>query len=223
MDKRKAIQILTKAAKLYKENLEDQKVLFLYGIPSEIKKEIEKKADVLSQMKYYEVAFHRYNFLHLTGVKVNQSEIQSAIHFYEKCLSNRLKEDDFTFASDGSTVQKLEILENMMQLKKNVTMIGDFTDRGPQLYSKKVAGNICACIGFVKDKNTNLNVPNTLLKKDIRDVTATPTEKVYIIVSKHYADDKYHIMNKLDKAIDLASCKFRDAIESIIDKEKLLS
>ncbi len=32
MDKRRAIQIMTKASQLYKENLEDQKVLFLYGL-----------------------------------------------------------------------------------------------------------------------------------------------------------------------------------------------
>ena len=37
MDKRRAIQIMTKAAQLYKEHLEDQKVLFLYGLPKEVK------------------------------------------------------------------------------------------------------------------------------------------------------------------------------------------
>ena len=36
MDKRRAIQIITKAAELYRDNLEDQKVLFLYGVPSEV-------------------------------------------------------------------------------------------------------------------------------------------------------------------------------------------
>ena len=34
MDKRRAIQIMTKAAEIYRDNLEDQKVLFLYGLPS---------------------------------------------------------------------------------------------------------------------------------------------------------------------------------------------
>ena len=40
MDKKRAIQILTNSARLYKENLEDNKVLFLYGNPSEIKKQL---------------------------------------------------------------------------------------------------------------------------------------------------------------------------------------
>ena len=57
-----------------------------------------------------------------------------------------------------------------MLIKKNATMIGEFTDRGPKLFTEKAAGNVCGCIGFVQDKNTKLNVPNTLLKKDIRDV-----------------------------------------------------
>ena len=59
-----------------------------------------------------------------------------------------------------------------MNLKKVASMLGEFTDRGPKLYSEKVAGNVCACMGFVADSYTKLNVPNTLLKKDIRDVSS---------------------------------------------------
>ena len=163
MDKRRAIQIMTRAAELYHENLEDQKVIFLYGVPAEIRKQLQAESGRLSSIQSYEVAFHRYNFLHLTGVKIDRSGVDSAIHFYEKCLDNRLKMEDFNFAKDGSTVQKLDILENMMGIKRNVTMIGDFTDRGPKLFTEKAAGNVCGCIGFVKDRNTRLNVPNTLL------------------------------------------------------------
>jgi len=166
VDKKDAIRILTKCAKIYHENLEDQKVLFLYGVPAEIKKQIER-GEVL-QLKAYEVVFHRQNYLHLTGVKVNDKSIKSSIHFYEKCLKSRLTENDFSFASDGSTKQKLEILENLIQIKKNATMLGDFSDRGIKLYTEKVAGNVCGCMGFVQDKYTKQNVPNSLLKKDIR-------------------------------------------------------
>ena len=45
MNKKKAISIITKAARLYHENLEDQKVLFIYGIPSEIRKQLEDGKD----------------------------------------------------------------------------------------------------------------------------------------------------------------------------------
>ncbi|MFQ6901095.1 MAG: PBECR4 domain-containing protein, partial [Coprococcus sp.] len=101
-------------------------------------------------------------------------------------------------------------------------MIGEFTDRGPKLYTEKAAGNICGCIGFVKDKNTKLNVPNTLLKKDIRDVTAQPTYKVFAVISKHYTDEKYTDIVKMDKSIDLKECCFSEAIENMIDRENLL-
>lgn len=217
MDKRRAIQILTTAASLYKENLEDKKVLFLYGVPSEVKRQLTTEEKCLSWIKGYEVVFHRHNFLHLTGVIPNDAEIASSIHFYEKCVDNRLAENDFAFAKDGSTGQKLDILENMMKIKKNVTMIGEFTDKGPKLYAEKAAGTVCGCIGFIKDRNTKLNVPNTLLKKDIRDVTASPTQKVYAVFSKGYLDKKYSVLEKLDKNIDLQKCHFSEEIEKWID------
>ena len=221
MDKRKAIQIMTKAADLYQKNLEDQKILFLYGIPSQVKKQLQTEEKRISAIKGYEVAFHRYNFLHLTGVKINTSLVASAIHFYEKCLDRRLNEDDFSFSRDGSTGQKLDILESMMQIKRNVTMIGDFADGGPKLYSEKAAGNVCACIGFVKDRNTRLNVPNTLLKKDIRDVIASPVQKVYAVISKGYTEEKYSVLEKVNKNLNLTGVFFLEEIERMLNRESL--
>ncbi len=108
-----------------------------------------------------------------------------------------------------------------MLIKKNATMIGEFTDRGPKLFTEKAAGNVCGCIGFVQDKNTQLNVPNTLLKKDIRDVTAQPTYKVFAVISKHYTDDKYSHFEKIDKSLDLKECYFSETIENMIDRDSL--
>ena len=221
MDKRRAIQIMTKAAQLYKEQLEDQKVLFLYGIPAKINQQLSEESKQMLAMQKYEVVFHRANFLHLTGVKLNRAEVSSAIHFYEKCLDKRLTEKDFFFSKDGSSGQKLDILENMMNIKKCATMIGEFSDRGPMLFSEKAAGNVTGCIGFVKDRNTKLNVPNTLLKKDIRDVTKKPMQKIYAIFSKSYTEDKFSKVEKLDKSIELNSCHFSEEIEKIIDRDSI--
>ena len=90
MDKRQAIQILTRAAGLYRNNLEDQKVLFLYGMPGEIKKQLISGEKYLSSLNGYETAFHRHNFLHLTGLIKFVYEISFYIIFYEKCISNLL-------------------------------------------------------------------------------------------------------------------------------------
>ena len=122
MNKQRAIQIITRAAELYKNNLEDQKILFLYGIPSHVKKDLQTQTGYLPSINSYEVAFHRCNFLHLTGVKLNTNTVASSIHFYEKCIKKRLTENDFSLAKNGSTVQKLDVLENMMLLKKSITM-----------------------------------------------------------------------------------------------------
>lgn len=221
MDKRSAIQIMTKAAELYRDNLEDQKILFLYGIPADVKKQLQTKEKFLSSIQGYEVAFHRYNFLHLTGVKMNTDCTVSAIHFYQKCLDKRLTENDFAFAKDGSTGQKLDILEHMMHIKKNVTMIGEFVGRGPKLFTEKAAGNVCCCVGFVQDRNTGLNVPNTLLKKDIRDVVAYPSQKVYAVISKNYTESKYSVLAKLDKSINMKECFFSEEIENLIERTKI--
>lgn len=71
---------MTKAAASYHANLEDQKVIFLYGVPAEVRKQLQAESGKLLSIKGYEVAFHRYNFLHLTGVRLNSSSVASAIH-----------------------------------------------------------------------------------------------------------------------------------------------
>lgn len=209
---------MARAAALYHADLEDQKVIFLYGVPAEVRKQLQAGDGRLLSIKGYEVAFHRYNFLHLTGIRLNSSSVASAIHFFEKCLDNRLMQEDFSFAKDGSTVQKLDILENMMGIKRNVTMIGDFTDRGPKLFTEKAAGNVCGCIGFLKDRNTRLNVPNTLLKKDIRDVTASPVQKVYAVLFKSYTAERYSVLEKVDKGMDMKKFFFAEGIEKILER-----
>ncbi|MCM1124145.1 MAG: PBECR4 domain-containing protein [Eubacterium sp.] len=216
MDKRKAIQIMTKSALLYNQNLNEQKILFLYGSPLEVKSRLHDDCHILP-IKGYEVTFHRHNFLHLTGVQTNRFNVSSAIYFYEKCLNNRLVENDFQFATNGSTVQKLNILEYMMNLKHNTTMIGDFTGHGAKLFSEKAVGNVCGCIGFVNDRNTGLNVPNTLLQKDIRDVVAAPVQKVYAVLSKGYTDEKYSQLEKKD--IDIQNDLFPEEIERLITQK----
>lgn len=105
-----------------------------------------------------------------------------------------------------------------MKIKQNATMIGNFTDRRPKLYTEKAAGNVCGCIGFVKDRNTKLNVPNTLLKKDIRDIIASPVQKIYAVFSKSYAAEKYSILEKIDKGINLKRYVFSEEIEQILER-----
>ena len=81
-----------------------------------MKKQLQEKGKTLSSVQGYEVAFHRYNFLHLTGVRLNKKETASAIHFYQKCLDKRLTENDFSLAKDGSTGQMV-LCQDLVQVK----------------------------------------------------------------------------------------------------------
>lgn len=214
MDKKKVISVVTKAAKIYHDKLEDQKVMFVFGVPTEVRKQIESNQSVINSLEFYEVAFHGANFLHLTGLKMNKAEVETSKHFYSKCLDGRLSAKDFFMAKDGSTVQKLDVLENMMNIKTTASMIGDFTDAGVKLYSEKVAGNVFVCMGFVEDGYTKLNVPNTLLKKDIRTMASKPQKKIYAVLSKRYDEEKYTQIDKCDKALELKKVLFlQDLLE----------
>lgn len=57
--------------------------------------------------------------------------------------------------------------------------------------------------GLLQDAYTKLNVPNNLLKKDIRDVASKPTKKVYAIPGKKYTFEKCSIIEKCDKRLEI--------------------
>ena len=49
------------------------------------------------------------------------------------------------------------------------------------------------------------------------DVTAQPTYKVFSVFFKDYKDEKYSLVTKLDKSMDLNEIHFNDEIENILD------
>ena len=57
--------------------------------------------------------------------------------------------------------------------------------------------------------------------RDIRDVTAQPTYKVFAVISKHYTEDRYSYLAKVDKSFDLKEYYFSEIIERMIDRENL--
>lgn len=50
---------------------------------------------------------------------------------------------------------------------------------------------------------------------------AQPTYKVFAVISKHYTDDKYSNLAKIDKTFDLKEYYFSETIENMIDRKKL--
>ncbi len=205
--KENALNIILKAAKEYEKNLNGNNLLFLIS-------------DKHKNIYYFEVEFNSGNFMHLTGTRLTEkyiktlkysksesnTEISFANVFYDKCINQRMSIDDFEFSEDGTTPLKLEVLPMLMKANLSANIFGDFSSRTFKLYTEKVAGNIRGCIGFVKDKN-NKNVPNTVLKADIRDCV-NGSNRILATYRKKKEEKQYNEIIYVAKNIDLNKMRF---------------
>ena len=171
MKKEQAIKIITESAKIYKENLENKNLLFFFGS--------EKSPE------FFEASFLPRNFLHLTGVKTVEKRILGSVDFYEKCLKGKLSPSDFSFAENGTTDMKLSIFPQLMKIQTCAKMVGVYDYKKSVLYTEKIAGNIYACMGFIKEND--YYIPNTALREDIRDISVQPQKRVLAIFQEKYS------------------------------------
>lgn len=88
-----------------------------------------------------ELTFDASNFQHLTGLQTNHSRI-SPTDFFERCITRRLKEDDLSFATDGTTPLKLQVLPMLLVKNLSANMVGDYNGRNPKLITDKLAGEV---------------------------------------------------------------------------------
>lgn len=202
--KQDVIKIIVNCAKLYKKNLENKNYLFVFKNNSE------------DEIQYFESLFLPRNFQHLTGIKINKNYIQSSIHFYKICLNNKLNPKHIEIT--GTVDLKLKVLPMLMELHKNVNMMGSYCGNNINLKTDKLAGNVRGCIGFIKDKtNKKYYVPNTVLKEDIRNIIKRPYSRVIAIYSKNYNEDKYKQLLFLSKNININTSDFPDDIQIKLD------
>ena len=107
-----------------------------------------------------EVRCREKNFLHLSGVKYINRDIRVqanrqnyeevyAKHFFNLAMDSRLNINHCFYKDDGTTTLKLGILSHIFNFPYNATMIGNFNNSKPRLYTKKICGGITSCIGFV--------------------------------------------------------------------------
>lgn len=154
---------MTDGAKKYRDELEGKTLLFIC-------------MDKQSPISVFEFAFFKRNYLHLTGLKIRKNgnmgpeeRTSAAVDFYEKCLAHKLSPSDFEFAEDGTTPLKLDVLPSVLNKNLSAKMIGNADMLRPRLQTERLAGNVTACIGFVRDSAGGLYVPNTVLKDDLRN------------------------------------------------------
>jgi hypothetical protein len=201
MNKEDAIGIISRSAKLYKDNLLGKRFLFI--------------SDESGTIKEYEVNFYKRNFHHLTGTKLNGCTVNE---FYNKAVHNRLKISDFEFAKDGTTPLKLEVLEQLMNINKCAKMIGKYNGPYVCLYTDTVAGTVTGCMGFTAEAES-INVPNTALNMDIRTATGSAYGNIITIFYRLISNkaDKYTNVSMCKKGIDIYSFPYPEKI-----KEKVL-
>lgn len=179
IQKREIIQEITESARLYDQNLQGKNIMFIYLNNHEL--------------NFIETKFLKSNFFHLTGLISNNINPNQ---FYEKCLNNKIKENEIKIKKDGTTMLKLQVLKNLMCINKNAKMIGDFDKNKLYLTTDKLIGNTNECLGF--KKVNKFYVSNTSLKADIRRIS-TSNKKIICILSKRINEKVYTEITYMNK------------------------
>jgi len=190
MKKSEVPKILLECAELYKTNLVNRSLLFVFN-----------NSGVVESL---EVICLPRNYLHLTGIVLNDNNLKS-IEFYEMCIDKRLSPSTYKLSKNGTTQMKLSVLNQVMNIHKTAKMVGDYTDTNSVLVKEKLAGTITACMGFVHDQGKrNSYVPNTVLRGDIRNVVDS-TKNVLAIFRKSKDEPIYRECTYLAKSVSLES------------------
>lgn len=197
IDKKTAIDVITTAAKNYKEYLQDKHFLIVYQENKEI--------------KTAEVAFRDNHFLHLTGVKTKLS----AQRFYEKCISHKLSVSEFELDKNGKTQQKLSVLPFLHELLYHNCMIGSFINSGIYIRADYFVGNTKAVLSVGFRFGKRVDFPVTLYKEDVRKLSQ-PTNKVLAIFVKKYQEPNYTKCTYLSKGQQVNKLPLSDEIRKII-------
>ncbi len=194
ISKKEALSIVFRCADQYKQELLNHSLLLICAARS-------------GKTYALELTFDTSNFQHLTGLQTKQSDI-SPVDFFKRCISRRLKEDDFSFSEDGTTHLKLQVLPMLMTKNISANMVGDYDRNNPKLITEKLAGNIQGCMGFVRTTSGRY-VPNTVLKGRTDDF-AKKTDRILLIYRKKLTDKKYQEIVRIAKNIDWSKISLPD-------------
>lgn len=111
-----------------------------------------------------------------------------------------MSEKSFEINPDGTTELKLKVLKMLLSKNMKASIIGDYSEYNPKLYTEKLAGGVRGCLGFVKDNN-GYYVPNTVLNVDIRDKIIN-NQRILIMARKSVDDKEYNEIVYKAKNVD---------------------
>lgn len=200
-----AIKVVVKCAEQYEAELNKKSLLFFC-------------TDKHKRVSTFEVSFHSWNYLHLTGLKAatdsDPNNPLTAKRFYERCLNHSLSPTDIQFSEDGTTELKLDVLPRIICKNLKANSIGDFNQQGLRLFTEKLVGGQTACLGFTKELQANSYLPNTLLKGDIRQFTNNNL-RIIATFRKDLQDFEYQEITYLAKNVKWDALTFPDQYESL--------
>ena len=101
---------------------------------------------------------------------------------------------------------KLDVLPHIICKNLHASMLGDYDSSKPRLYTEKLVGNTCACMGFTFDKKTCEYVPNTVVSEDIRNL-ASNNMRVIAVFRKDIGTERYEELTYTAKKVAWESIK----------------
>lgn len=165
--------------------------------------------------------FFSYNFFHLTGLKIKNTENLNPKKFYNKLLINKIKINDFEL-KNNTTKWKIDILPQILKIDILANQIGEFINLGNLLKTDILVGTTRnSCLGLKFLEKNQIYIPNTILKEYIRKIIIK-RNRVIAILKKDVQKDKYEEITYISNNLDINS--FYDYIRRIdkINLEKVL-
>lgn len=190
MDKQQAASVIIKSAETYNNWFNNQNLLVICGV---------NKETSFQRLSFIEITSTDSRFLHLTGVELNPNDpTLDKASFFTKALNKQLTPNDFSF-KDDTTILKLKVLEQALDIPKNFRMFGNYDSGRPFLQTDKLIGGVKSSIGFAED-DCGYYVPNTVLNGDIRQ-EVKEAQQVLAVLQKDTADHEYTEIKYLAKNV----------------------
>lgn len=205
------IDTISKCQKEFDTNLKNKKLMFVY---EDNRRNVDKE----------EMIFPVSCFYHLTGIKAydKNNQLLNSYKFYTLLKNNRIDAMKI-IPKNETTYYKLEVLPQLMRIDRNANMIGEFNGSNLLLQTEKIAGNINACMGFVKnDEFGNTYIPNTALKEDIRRIVDVKY-KIVAILKKDMSENLYANITYLKQNYQIRDILKNEDIGKIVDTDKIYS
>ena len=196
LNKKEILSKLFICADKYKENLYG-KSLLIVGCGKDKK------------FEFFNVTFRAGNFQHLTGV-VTQNI--SPKDFFERCIARRLSPRDIESRPDGTTDLKLSVLPALMSKNLSAKMFADYNRKGLKFYTERIVGTVTACMGFVKDPSSEIYVPNSVLKQDMRNISSNQ-KRIFAIFRKALSEPRYTEIVYIAKKVTIKDIIFPEDLK----------